>query len=281
MTAEADLLARAHALFSGEPERNPVQAVVGEGVAGVPRTVGAAADGYRAVGAAADGYRTAAAATRSALTSAQATDVELAAILAALRRDHQQARHDTGAVLAAALRDADASASADNPVAAREALRRRHRRLSAQRSHVLSARRRARRRHRALRALRYLSGGGRAGDGVGPHSRAQAAVRAALSRLGSPYVWGAAGPNRFDCSGLVKWAYAQAGVPLHRTTYDQINEGIPVPRSQVQPGDLVFPHAGHVQLAIGGTRVIEAPYPGATVQISPLGNSIAIRRPQF
>lgn len=60
-----------------------------------------------------------------------------------------------------------------------------------------------------------------------PSGRAGIAVHAALSRLGRPYVWGATGPNQFDCSGLVQWAYAQAGVHLDRTTYQQINEGIP------------------------------------------------------
>ena len=119
----------------------------------------------------------------------------------------------------------------------------------------------------------------RARRGRGRSARADRAVRAALSRLGRPYVWGATGPDRFDCSGLVKWAYAQAGVPLHRTTYDQINDGIAVARADVRPGDLVFPHAGHVQLAIGNGLVVEAPYAGATVQISRLGPSIAIRRP--
>jgi hypothetical protein len=109
--------------------------------------------------------------------------------------------------------------------------------------------------------------------------RAATAVRVALSRLGCPYVWGATGPGQFDCSGLVQWSYAHAGVHLERTTYQQIYEGIPVPRSQVRPGDLVFPHAGHVQLAIGNNLVVEAPYPGASVRISPLGASIAIRRP--
>lgn len=104
-------------------------------------------------------------------------------------------------------------------------------------------------------------------------------MRAALTRLGLPYVWGATGPDRFDCSGLVKWAYAQAGVPLRRTTYEQILDGLPVPRSQVRPGDLVFPHTGHVQMAIGHNLVVEAPYAGATVRISALGTDVAIRRP--
>lgn len=104
-------------------------------------------------------------------------------------------------------------------------------------------------------------------------------MRAALSRLGMPYVWGATGPDKFDCSGLMQWAYRQAGVGLDRTTYDQIHHGVAVPRSHVQPGDLVFPNAGHVQMAIGNGLVVEAPYSGANVRISQLGSDGVIRRP--
>ena len=104
-----------------------------------------------------------------------------------------------------------------------------------------------------------------------PNGRAGIAVRAALSRLGRPYVWGATGPDQFDCSGLVQWSYAQAGIHLDRTTYQQINDGIPVPRSQVRPGDLVFPHAGHVQLAIGNNLVVEAPVFGCLGADQPTG----------
>jgi peptidoglycan DL-endopeptidase CwlO len=143
----------------------------------------------------------------------------------------------------------------------------------------LTARLRARRRAMALRTLRYRMLHHHGLRLPLPNSRAGIAVRAALSRLGRPYVWGATGPDQFDCSGLVQWAYAQAGVHLDRTTYQQINDGIPVPRSQVRPGDLVFPHAGHVQLAIGNNLVVEAPYSGASVRISQLGSNVAIRRP--
>jgi cell wall-associated NlpC family hydrolase len=170
------------------------------------------------------------------------------------------------------------------PMAQREALRRRVARLRAQRAHVMSARWQARRRAAALRALRYLALRHRGWESGAlrlppPNSRAGIAVRAALSRLGRPYVWGATGPNQFDCSGLVQWAYAQAGIHLDRTTYQQIHDGIAVPCSQVRPGDLVFPHAGHVQMAIGNNLVVEAPYSGAAVRISPLGTNVAIRRP--
>jgi cell wall-associated NlpC family hydrolase len=104
------------------------------------------------------------------------------------------------------------------------------------------------------------------------------AVQAALSRLGSPYLWGGSGPNQFDCSGLVYWSYGQAGVHLDRTTRELIHDGIAVSRSQIRPGDLVFPSAGHVQLYIGNGQVVEAPHRGTAVRISPLSSSAVIHR---
>ena len=225
-------------------------------------------------------YQLAAHRSREALVSAAHTDAATDAIIAGAQRDHAQARRLTKSVLDQAL--ADDAPTATSPMAQREAMRRRAARLRAQRAHVLVAHGRARRHLMALRALRYrmahAHGLGLAGlpyaDG-----RAGVAVRAALSRLGRPYVWGATGPDQFDCSGLVQWSYAQAGLHLDRTTYQQINDGIPVPRSQVRPGDLVFPHAGHVQLAIGNNLVVEAPYSGASVRIRQLGGNVQIRRP--
>ena len=262
--SELDILTRAHALFDGHPRDWRLG-----GPGGSPSFPTAA-------GRYATAYREAVAASRAVLDHAREADAELAAILAAAIGDHRQARHDTEVVLAAARAD-PGLAAADNPIAAREALHRSLFRLRTQHAHVLAARRRARRHQLALRALRYRSHGVRRSGGA--DSRAQAAVRAALSKRGCPYVWGATGPDRFDCSGLVKWAYEQAGIRLPRTTYDQINVGVAVPRSEIRPGDLVFPHTGHVQLAIGNGLVVEAPTPGANVQISPLGSSIAIRRP--
>lgn len=221
-------------------------------------------------------YQRAASRSRVVLASSTHTDSALATIIASARRDRAIARGLTGGVVDEAR--ADAGLNPATPLAQREAMRRRVARLRAQRAHVLSARGRARRRVEALRALRYRTSGRHVRLPSG-HGRAGAAVRAALSRLGCPYVWGATGPDQFDCSGLVQWAYAQAGVHLDRTTYQQINDGIPVARSQVQPGDLVFPHAGHVQMAIGNNLVVEAPYSGASVRISRMGAQIAIRRP--
>lgn len=262
-SGEVALLSRAHALFAGaggQPALPP-----GHSPAPTPSDH---------AGLTAGTYREAVAARLSEQSAAGVVDAEFTRILAAALRAHREANRDTGAVLAAAR--AETGLAPGNPIAARELLRRRVARLRAQRAHVAAARRRAHWRRTDLRALRYRLRGVR---GTGRDARARAAVRAALSRLGRPYVWGATGPDRFDCSGLVQWAYAQAGVRLHRTTYQQIHDGIPVAPSQVRPGDLVFPHTGHVQLAIGGNLVVEAPQPGATVQISRMGPIVAIRRP--
>ncbi len=105
-----------------------------------------------------------------------------------------------------------------------------------------------------------------------PGSRAAAAVSYAHQKLGSPYVWGATGPNAFDCSGLIQAAYRAAGVSLPRTTYSQIAVGRRVSRSELLPGDLVFFYAGisHVGIYVGNGRMIHAPNPSAPVRVAPL-----------
>lgn len=97
-----------------------------------------------------------------------------------------------------------------------------------------------------------------------PDSRAGRAVAFAHGAIGKPYVWGATGPNAFDCSGLTQAAWQAAGVSLPRTTYTQINAGQRVSRSELAPGDLVFFYSGisHVGLYIGGGQMIHAPRPG-------------------
>ncbi|MEF9905876.1 C40 family peptidase [Streptomyces sp. P9-A2] len=105
-----------------------------------------------------------------------------------------------------------------------------------------------------------------------PGPRSADAVSYAYQKLGSPYVWGATGPNTFDCSGLVQAAYRSAGVSLPRTTYAQINAGRRVERSELRPGDLVFFYSGitHVGLYIGNGQMIHAPNSGSSVRIAPL-----------
>ncbi|MZD16064.1 C40 family peptidase [Streptomyces bottropensis] len=108
---------------------------------------------------------------------------------------------------------------------------------------------------------------------VAPNGRAAAAVAAARSALGKPYVWGATGPHGFDCSGLMVWSYGQAGVGLPRTSQAQRYAGTQVPLSQARPGDIVTyrPDASHVGMYVGNGQVIHAPYPGAPVRHDPVG----------
>jgi peptidoglycan DL-endopeptidase CwlO len=99
----------------------------------------------------------------------------------------------------------------------------------------------------------------------------QAVANAAQSKVGSPYVWGATGPSSFDCSGLVQWAYKQAGKSVPRTSYDQVGGGTSVSKANLQPGDVVaFYGAEHVGIYIGNGRVVHAPTEGENVKISPL-----------
>ena len=111
------------------------------------------------------------------------------------------------------------------------------------------------------------------GGGVPASGRAAAAIAAARSALGKPYVWGANGPSGFDCSGLMQWSYAQAGVSLPRTSQAQRHAGRQVPLSQARPGDLVTyrSDASHVGMYVGNGQVIHAPYPGAPVRYDPVG----------
>jgi peptidoglycan DL-endopeptidase CwlO len=105
-------------------------------------------------------------------------------------------------------------------------------------------------------------------------SGAAEAVAAARSRLGAPYVWGASGPNSFDCSGLTMWAWGQAGVSLPHFSGAQYSSTQHIPISQVQPGDLVFPSntGAHVALYIGNGEIIAAPHSGTVVQVQPLSS---------
>ncbi len=105
-----------------------------------------------------------------------------------------------------------------------------------------------------------------------PNSRAADAVSYAYQKLGSPYVWGATGPDAFDCSGLTQAAYRAAGVSLPRTTYAQIGAGRRVSRSELLPGDLVFFYSGisHVGIYVGNGQMIHAPNPSAPVRLAPI-----------
>lgn len=107
---------------------------------------------------------------------------------------------------------------------------------------------------------------------AGGSSKVQTVIAAAMSKLGVPYVWGGAGPNSFDCSGLTQWAYAKVGISIGHYTGSQWNEGRHVSQSELQPGDLVFfyPDHHHVGIYLGGGMMVHAPQTGDVVKVSPL-----------
>ncbi|MFN8101219.1 MAG: peptidoglycan hydrolase RipC [Mycobacterium sp.] len=98
------------------------------------------------------------------------------------------------------------------------------------------------------------------------------AVQAALTRVGSPYSWGAAGPGAFDCSGLVMWAFQQAGISLPHSSYALAAGGTPVSRDQLQPGDVVnfYSDASHTGIYVGDGMVVHASTYGVPVKVVPL-----------
>lgn len=115
------------------------------------------------------------------------------------------------------------------------------------------------------------------GSPVAASGGASTAVAWAYREIGKPYVWGASGPNSFDCSGLAMYVWAKAGVYLQHYTGSQWNEGTHVSQSQLEPGDLVFFATNtsdaatihHVGVYIGGGEMIDAPYTGVNVRKDP------------
>jgi len=105
---------------------------------------------------------------------------------------------------------------------------------------------------------------------VAPSSAAQRAIDAAMSQRGKPYSYGSEGPYSYDCSGLMLWAYAQAGIAIPRSSSMQASSGTPVSRSQLQPGDLVFFYqpVSHVGIYIGDGKMVHSPTEGDVVKIS-------------
>ncbi|GAB2705520.1 C40 family peptidase [Nocardia thraciensis] len=115
--------------------------------------------------------------------------------------------------------------------------------------------------------------------GVGPapapqaQSAGQRAADAAMTRVGTPYSYGATGPDAFDCSGLVKWSYEQAGVDLPRTSQAQAGAGTPVSMDDLQPGDVVsFYGGGHSGLYVGDGNVVHASTYGQPVAVAPISS---------
>jgi cell wall-associated NlpC family hydrolase len=108
-----------------------------------------------------------------------------------------------------------------------------------------------------------------------PSGGASAAVSAAVSQVGKPYQWGAAGPNSYDCSGLTMWAWAHGGVSLPHNSGMQYSATTRISSSAVQPGDLLFYGSPihHVSMYIGNGQMVEAPYTGSQVRVVPMRTS--------
>jgi cell wall-associated NlpC family hydrolase len=126
-------------------------------------------------------------------------------------------------------------------------------------------------------AVSGAAGAGSSSAVAVPATALSTILTAALSRKGLPYVYGASGPSSFDCSGLVQWSFAQAGIVMPRVAADQALAGPAVPVSQLQPGDLLFYHTdptapdyiSHVAIYLGNGQMIQAPEPGENVEVVP------------
>jgi peptidoglycan DL-endopeptidase CwlO len=182
---------------------------------------------------------------------------QIEARLAAQRRYHQR--------LTSELRRAVAAERRRQEALRRQALARR-----------LAAERAARAAAAARSGTAWAGGSGGAGAPTGAAGRAVAFAR---SQLGKPYVWGAAGPSSYDCSGLVMAAYRRAGLWLPRVSRSQWHAGPRVGLGGLAPGDLVFfaydvgnpATIHHVGMYVGGGAMVEAPYSGARVRIASIG----------
>ncbi|SFC24598.1 C40 family peptidase [Klenkia taihuensis] len=109
-----------------------------------------------------------------------------------------------------------------------------------------------------------------AAPAAAPSEAAGVAIEAALAQLGKPYVWGSSGPDGFDCSGLMQYAYAAAGISLPHSSRAQSGLGTPVSRAELQPGDLVFFYSpvSHVGMYIGNGQMVHASVSGRPVAVT-------------
>ncbi|WP_037886973.1 C40 family peptidase [Streptomyces viridochromogenes] len=138
------------------------------------------------------------------------------------------------------------------------------------------ARQQAEAERRGQEAAQQESGESASGSGTSDPSatdpsyatKAEKALAFARAQIGKPYVWGATGPDSYDCSGLTQAAWKAAGVDIPRVTYDQVNGGTTVSLSNARPGDLIFFYddVTHVGLYIGNGMMIHAPKPGTYVR---------------
>lgn len=121
------------------------------------------------------------------------------------------------------------------------------------------------------------------GDEVQASGDAAAIIAYAHQFIGKPYIFGATGPDAFDCSGFTQYVFRKFGYNITRTTYTQVNQGTHVPQSQLQPGDLVFTRGTvsrpeHVGIYIGNGKMIHASRPGVGVVVGSMYNYVTARR---
>ncbi|AXI76409.1 C40 family peptidase [Peterkaempfera bronchialis] len=181
--------------------------------------------------------------------------------MSATPRTHAPAHHGAQAVPAPAGQDG-AEEGSDSPS-------HQGRRVGPQRGRLINR----------VGATAVLTAAAVAGVGLAPGLGTQAdaatlsakALRIAAAKRGAPYVFGAAGPSRFDCSGLVMWSYRKAGKNLPRTAQAQYNKTRHIGQNSRRPGDLVFFHRGssvyHVGIYAGSGRIWHAPHRGARVRL--------------
>jgi cell wall-associated NlpC family hydrolase len=120
-------------------------------------------------------------------------------------------------------------------------------------------------------------------NGVAGSATGEAIVAAAAAESGKPYVYAAAGPNAFDCSGLVQYVFAQFGIALPHNAHAQMGYGTPVSAADAAPGDLIFfldgGYAYHVGIYAGGGQMYDAPNSGSTVGLHSIwSTNVAFRR---
>lgn len=181
--------------------------------------------------------------------------------------------------------DAEVSEQQAEIAALQEQIAQRRARQRRQRQRELAQQRARQRAQRAEPTSQEPAGDGNDQAGAEPagadapaaSQAASTAVEAALAQRGTPYEWGAEGPDSFDCSGLTQWAWGNAGVSIPRTSRTQY-QGLPsVARSDIRPGDLLFfgDPIHHVGMYIGDGQMVEAPYSGQPVRIND------IQRPDY
>jgi cell wall-associated NlpC family hydrolase len=235
----------------------------------------------------------------SSLQAISVSESQTLAGLAAARRAEQQAQADSAAALAAQRtataslaanrRQIEAAAARENTIlshlqAKERRIIQRAKRRAARRAARQAAARLAAQRAAAAAAAQQLATQASTPPSVpqpvahvAASGGAATAVQWAYREIGKPYVWGAAGPNSFDCSGLAQYVWAKAGVYLEHFTGDQWNEGTHIARADVEPGDLVFFATNtsdpgtihHVGIYVGGGMMIDAPYTGVDVRKEP------------